>query len=99
MERILRALGLGPVFQYEKFRTTYVLPGIPGVKVELDETPVGSFLELEGTESAIDRAATSLGYSSADYSTKTYGALYIEFCRSRGVRPGNMLFAATTKLR
>jgi adenylate cyclase, class 2 len=99
MERILRALGLRPAFEYEKFRTTFVLIGVRGVKVELDETPVGSFLELEGTETAIDRAAKRLGYSRQDYSTKSYGALYIEFCRTHGIHPRNMLFATTKKLR
>ena len=99
MKRILHAIGLRPVFQYEKFRTTYVLPRIANLKVELDETPIGTYLELEGTESGIDRAAKLLGYTQQDYITQSYGVLYISFCRSRGSRPGNMLFAATKKLR
>jgi adenylate cyclase class IV len=39
MSAILHALGLRPTFRYEKFRTTYALPGIRGLKVEFDETP------------------------------------------------------------
>ncbi len=59
MGSILRALGLYSTFRYEKFRTTYALPGIRGLKVEFDETPVGLFLELEGR----CRHHRSCGYS------------------------------------
>lgn len=98
MTRILRALGLRPMFQYEKFRTTYTLAEIPGVKVEFDETPIGLFIELEGTISAIDRAARSLGYSRTDYISQTYGALYVADCRRRGIKSTDMLFPATKTL-
>jgi adenylate cyclase, class 2 len=99
MASILRVLGLHPAFRYEKFRTTYALPGIRGLKIELDETPVGIFLELEGTVAAIDRAARLLGYGSKDYSKETYGSLYLAECRRLGQKPGNMLFPPTKKLR
>ena len=49
-----------PGFRYEKYRTTFRLPGL---HLDLDETPVGVFLELEGAPRAIDRAARSLGFS------------------------------------
>lgn len=99
MARILRFLGFRPVFRYEKFRTTYVLRGIPGVKVEFDETPVGLFLELEGNSRAIDRAAARLGYATADYLTSTYGDIYLADCQRRGRTPTNMLFLPTKKSR
>jgi adenylate cyclase class 2 len=99
MARILRSLGFHPVFRYEKFRTTYVLRGIPGVKVEFDETPVGLFLELEGNAAAIDRAAGRLGYSAADYLTLTYGDIYLADCRRRGREPTDMLFPPIKKSR
>jgi adenylate cyclase, class 2 len=91
-ERLLEALGLRPSFRYEKFRTTYVLPRISGVKIEFDETPAGNFLELEGSPSAIDRAAKQLGYAPSDYSTRTYGEIHIEKSRLRGRKPSDMLF-------
>ncbi len=97
LHQILYALGLGPVFRYEKFRTTYALSAARNLKIELDETPIGTFLELEGTPSAIDRAAKLLGYRSSEYITETYGALYIAACRSRGRKPANMLFRRTKK--
>jgi adenylate cyclase, class 2 len=97
--RILRALGFRPAFRYEKFRTTYALPGIRGLKVELDETPIGIYLELEGPASGIDRGARLLGYGRQDYLKETYGSLYLADCRGRGRKPGDMLFPATKKLR
>jgi adenylate cyclase, class 2 len=99
MASILLALGFRPVFRYEKFRTTYTLPGIRRLKVELDETPLGCFLELEGGAAAIDRAAKLLGYHQKDYIVETYGALYLEDCRRRHLKPSNMLFDSVTKSR
>jgi adenylate cyclase class 2 len=86
-----RLLGLGfrPRFRYEKYRTSYRLPG---VHIELDETPVGTYLELEGTPQAIESSARKLGFSPADYRIETYWGVYVADCKRRGVRPTNMLF-------
>lgn len=75
---ILRALGFEPVFRYEKYRSTFRLPGPREAKIELDETPIGDFLEVEAQCAAIDRAAALLGYAPADYITKSYGELFLE---------------------
>jgi|HubBroStandDraft_2_1064218.scaffolds.fasta_scaffold167222_1 adenylate cyclase class 2 len=99
MDRILRGLGLRPTFRYEKYRTTYLLPGIKDLKIELDETPVGDYLELEGSPASIDRAASRLGYAPADYIQATYGALHLADCRRRGRKPGHMLFPNAKNLR
>ena len=98
LHRILTALGLRPVFRYEKFRTTYAHPGVRNLKIEFDETPIGTFLELEGSPSAIDRVSRLLGFSPSDYITWSYGALYISTCRLGGYKPTNMLFPPTKKL-
>jgi adenylate cyclase class 2 len=95
MRRILHALGLRPTFRYEKFRTTYALPSLRNLKIEFDETPIGTFLELEGAPSAIDRVAGLLGYSHSYYITQTYGALYVADCRLHGRKPADMLFPPT----
>jgi adenylate cyclase class 2 len=99
MRRILRALGLEPSFRYEKFRTTYTLPGIAGLKIELDETPIGIYIELEGSPAAIHRGARLLGYDRNDYLKDTYGSLYLAACRKLRRKPGDMLFSPTKKLR
>jgi adenylate cyclase, class 2 len=87
--RSLPPLGLRPGFQYEKFRTSFRYHGL---HLDLDETPVGVFLELEGAPSAIDRAAKALGFSPSHYLRATYWDLYAADCRRRGVIIKNMLF-------
>lgn len=42
----LEALGYHKIALYEKYRTTYELPE---TKIMLDETPLGDFVEIEGT--------------------------------------------------
>jgi len=88
----LAALRLQPFFQYEKFRTTFRLPNLSDVLVEVDETPIGNFIELEGTPAAIDRAAERLGYSRSEYLRESYLELYLEDCRQRRRAPSDMLF-------
>ncbi len=61
-------------------------------EVALDETPIGNFLELEGSRRSIDRVARELGYHRGDYSTSSYGALYLEECRKKSIPPGDMVF-------
>jgi adenylate cyclase, class 2 len=96
MQRIFEGLGLRGWFRYEKYRTTYVLPGrygwAKGLLIEVDETPIGVFVELEGEAGAIDRAAKELGYSARDYVLKNYLVLYVEECKRRGEQPKDMVF-------
>jgi adenylate cyclase class 2 len=91
---ILNGLGLRPTFRYEKRRTLYRLPGLRNLQVELDETPEGVFVELEGPRREIDRAARMLGYGRGDYLTTNYWSIYRDACRRKGKRPGNMVFSA-----
>jgi len=87
--RTLEASGLMKMWTYMKYRTTYELEDL---HVLVDETPIGNYLELEGTRSAIDAAAARLGRSAVDYSTLSYRALYEMDCAKRGVVPGDMIF-------
>ncbi len=96
LTRILEGLGMNGWFRYEKYRTTFRLPDskpwAKGLLIELDETPIGTFVELEGPAAAIDRAAMELGYSKRDYVLTNYLRLYMEDCRRKGERPSHMLF-------
>ena len=58
--KALTSLGFRPAFRYDKFRTTFRLQDL---HLDLDETPAGVYLELEGTPKAIDRAAKALGFA------------------------------------
>jgi adenylate cyclase class 2 len=91
IEAIFTHMGYHPVFRYEKFRTEYTKPPGDG-KVLLDETPIGNFLEIEGSPRWIDQTARILGFSSADYITRSYGYLYSAYCRERRAPAKDMLF-------
>src|ERR1051325_5292211 len=97
LTKILEGLGMSGWFRYEKYRTTFRLPASKvwarGLLIELDETPIGAFVELEGPAAAIDRAAAELGYLKRDYVLKNYLTLYVEECRRRGEQPVHMFFA------
>jgi adenylate cyclase class 2 len=96
LTRIFEGLGMKGWFRYEKYRTTFRMPGskawAKGLLIELDETPIGTFVELEGQAAAIDRAAQELGFSKRDYILKNYLRLYMEDCRRKGKEPSHMVF-------
>jgi len=73
LQSLLAALGLRPVFRYQKYRETYAWKD---VEVVVDETPVGTFLEIEGGVEGIRSAAAALGYGPADYITESYTTLF-----------------------
>jgi len=97
LESILRALGFRPGFTYEKFRTEHRLPSLKGLHLDVDETPIGTYLELEGPPAAIDRAALLLGFNPQDYITSTYRDLYVADCRGRRVTPSDLVFKPQKK--
>ena len=84
MEMILRGIGFRRFFAYEKYREVLLLEG---VRVMLDETPIGPFIEIEGEPAAIDGTAALLGFCRDDYITDSYHRLFILSGRS-----GDMVF-------
>ena len=90
MERVFQELELQAVFRYEKYRTEFARDkrGL----ITLDETPIGTFLEIEGPPRWIDQIASELGFTPADYITDSYGVLYLKHCAELGIKPSNMVF-------
>ena len=70
---VLRNVGFTPVFRYQKYREVY---RYADVEIVVDETPIGTFLEIEGALPTIHAAAAALGFGPADYLTDSYPALY-----------------------
>ena len=91
MAVIFERLGFRPVFRYEKYRTEYRQGRSAGMAT-LDETPVGLYLELEGSPRWIDRTAREMGFVEQDYITSSYARLYLDWCRKNGKKPSNMVF-------
>src|SRR5436309_2721564 len=73
LEQVFIALGFKPAFCYEKFRSEWS----DGTgHVVLDETPIGTFGEIEGPPRWIDRVAKALSLTRAQYITKSYAELF-----------------------
>ena len=87
--RVLEELGFRVWFRYEKYREEFALDE---VLVAIDETPVGTFVELEGSDRGITAVAARLGRGPSDYLTDSYRGLYVRDCERRGVPTSNMLF-------
>lgn len=87
--RTLEASGLKRMWLYMKYRTVYELEDL---HILLDETPIGNYLELEGSRSSIDTVASRLGRAADQYLTLSYRGLYEQDCSKRGVVPGDMIF-------
>jgi adenylate cyclase, class 2 len=85
----LLSLGFRQGFFYERYRTTFRLPNL---HLEIDQTPIGTILELEGTPRAIDRTARDLGFSPRDYIRSTYWELFQAERRRGGRLAKNMRF-------
>jgi adenylate cyclase, class 2 len=96
VKRIFEGLGLRGWFRYEKYRTAYKFAArekwAKDLVVDYDETPIGTYVELEGAPEAIDEAARRLGYGTREFITKNYLVLYLEDCKRRGVAAAHMLF-------
>ena len=94
MDAILRALGFAPTFRYEKYRAEWS----DGTgHVVLDETPIGTFGEIEGPSRWIDRTARALGITNAHYITQTYAELFFAWKRATGSKATEMTFRALRK--
>jgi adenylate cyclase, class 2 len=89
--KMVETLGFVLKWRYEKFRTTYRRAEEKG-KVLLDETPIGNFIELEGSPAWIDPTAKKLGFDRSNYIKDSYRELFIKHQRTRRNPPKHMVF-------
>src|SRR5665213_1392824 len=94
LAEIFLQLGYVPVFHYEKFRTEWASTDIPGHLV-LDETPIGTWAELEGDPAWIDAIIERLGVAIEDTTTLSYGRLFLNWKDATGSPAQHMTFEAT----
>ena len=90
IRQVFGAVGLSPWFRYQKYREEF---SAPGVTIAVDETPVGTFVELEGSESGILAAAAALGRTPGDFIVDSYRTLFLRHTAGREPA-GDMLFPA-----
>jgi adenylate cyclase class 2 len=73
MAAILQALGFAPVLSMDKLRSIWLRGDLEAC---LDDTPFGSFLELEGPREAIAQAMLELDLGPDQIEPRSYAALY-----------------------
>jgi adenylate cyclase, class 2 len=90
---LFERLGYHPSFRYQKYRTGYraILDGCE-LKVLLDETPMGNFIEIEGDEAGVLKALDAAGFSAGDVIRESYPELQAMRCRARGVPLEDLVF-------
>jgi len=70
---VLRHLGYEPVFRYQKYRETWAHRG---QEIVIDETPIGTFMEIEGDEEGIRAVAADLGRDPSEFMAESYVDLF-----------------------
>jgi adenylate cyclase class 2 len=87
--RILGELGYRPWFRYQKYREEFAYED---VVVAIDETPMGTFIELEGSETGIAAMAQRLGRTPQDYVVDSYRTLFVRWQQAHGQAECDMVF-------
>jgi adenylate cyclase class 2 len=90
--RVLHELGLHVWFRYEKYREEFAHED---VIVAVDETPVGVFVEIEGSERGISAMADALGRLQSDYIQDSYRGLFLRHREEFGLSGSDMVFDDT----
>ena len=89
MLRIFGELGFQVWFRYEKYREEF---SHEDVIVAIDETPVGVFVEIEGSENGITAMAAAMGRAPADYILDSYRGLFLKHREALGLTGADMVF-------
>jgi adenylate cyclase class 2 len=89
LRQVLEELGMHVWFRYEKYREEYAAED---VTIAIDETPVGTYVEIEGGEEGIEAMTRALGRSSADFILDSYRGLFIQHREKHGVDGVHMVF-------
>jgi adenylate cyclase class 2 len=82
-------VGLHVWFRYEKYREEF---SHEDVIVAIDETPVGVFVEIEGSDQGIESMAAALGRSREDYILDSYRSLFLRHKDALGLTSSDMVF-------
>lgn len=90
LAEVFAQLGYVPVFRYEKFRTEW--DGAGGGHLVLDETPIGTWAELEGQPAWIESMLEALEINRDRVTTASYGALFLSWRERHGSKADNLTF-------
>jgi len=94
---IFEQMGYTPAFIYEKYRTEWsASDSETGATphLVLDETPIGTYAELEGPPAWIDRTVAQLDIDPATCITDSYGVLFLNWKQRTGSPAEHLTFAS-----
>jgi adenylate cyclase class 2 len=89
MLKVFEELGLHVWWRYEKYREEY---SAEDVTIAIDETPIGTFVEVEGGEQGILAITEAIGRSPADFVLDSYRGLFIKHRNEVGFAGSDMVF-------
>jgi adenylate cyclase, class 2 len=89
IRQVFERLGLHVWFRYEKWREEF---SHEDVVIAIDETPVGTFVEVEGTADGIAATAAAMGKGPADYILDSYHRLFLQNREALGFTGHDMVF-------
>ena len=87
--RVFGELGLHVWFRYEKYREEF---SHEDVIVAIDETPVGVFVEIEGSEQGIADMTVAIGRTAEDYIVDSYRSLFLQHREQYGLNGSDLVF-------
>jgi adenylate cyclase class 2 len=89
--RVFDELGLRVWFRYQKYREEFAAEDCV---IAVDETPIGTYVEIEGGEEAILAMTTALGRAPADFLLDSYRSLFVRYREDYGITGSDMVFDA-----
>ncbi len=89
LRHVFSEVGLLSRFRSEKYREEFAAAG---VVIAVDETPVGTFVEIEGSEEGILAATKALGRTPGDFVLDSYRQLFIQYRGGFGLTGPDMVF-------
>jgi len=96
-KQIFQQLGYTPAFIYEKYRSEWSHPINPEnptlAHLVIDETPIGTWAELEGPTDWIDQTLADLNVDPATCLTDSYGKLFLDWKTRTGSPAENLTYA------
>jgi adenylate cyclase, class 2 len=100
MDEIFKQMGYLPAFIYEKYRTEWSHSADPSAEIPahlvIDETPIGTYAELEGPTAWIDQTLVALNIDPATCLTDSYGKLFLDWKQRTASPAEHLTFAEIT---
>ncbi len=90
--QVFNRLGFRVWFRYQKYREEFQRGDLV---IAVDEAPIGTFVELEGSEPDILAMAGALGREPDDFILDSYLALFRAHCAATGASASDMVFDAS----